>query len=320
MVNIDLHCHLDGSLSVSCISELLGRPVAAEELQAGWDCPSLAQYLQKFDLPLEGLQTREGLYRAGLDFMKSSAQQHLDYVEVRFAPLLSIQSGLNCRQVIESLLSGLEKGKEQYGIDYGVITCVMRHHPQETSRKMLLTAREYLGCGVCGADLAGDEASFGMAQFVELFSWVKRMHIPFTIHAGECGYAENIKEAVLCGAQRIGHGIAMRKRKDIQELCRERRIGIEMCPISNIQTKAIADVSEYPMRKFLDSGLLVTMNTDNRTVSQTTLDQEWDFVKNYADICENDRKKMTEYAIETAFASDDVKHRLWKRMGRSTTL
>ena len=312
MARIDLHCHLDGSLSKHCIETLVGRSVDLEELQVDMDCKSLAEYLKKFDLPLEGLQTEQGLYMAGLDFMKSSAEQKLDYVEVRFAPLLSVHDGLSCRSVIEQVLLGLEEGKKRYGVEYGVIVCAMRHHLEEENRKMIRCAREFLGEGVCGVDLAGNEAAFPMTLFRNLFEQVKQWEMPFTIHAGECGNADNIKDAILCGARRIGHGIAMRTRRDIMDLCKEKRIGIEMCPISNLQTKAISDIKSYPMREFLDHRLLVTLNTDNRTVSQTSLEKEIAFVKAFADITEDDIRIMSQNAIEIAFASDDVKHKLWK--------
>ena len=138
------------------------------------------------------------------------------------------------------------------------------------------------------------------------------MDMPFTIHAGECGNAENIRQSILCGAKRIGHGIAMRNCEDVINLCKEMRVGVEMCPISNLQTKAIANVKDYPMKEFLEKNLLVTINTDNRTVSQTTLDKEIQFVKTYGKITDADVQKMNQNAIEIAFASDDVKHRLWK--------
>ncbi len=312
MIRLDLHCHLDGSLSRSCIEELLGRTVTIEELQADIDCKSLAEYLTKFDLPLEGLQTAHGLSAAGYDFIKNSAEQKLDYVEVRFAPLLSCHEELTCRTVIESVLKGLEEGKKRFGVEYGVITCGMRHHTEEENLQMFRVAREFLGTGVCGADLAGNEAAFPMRLFCNLFEQVNRMEMPFTIHAGECGDAENIREAVLAGARRIGHGIAMAGREDIIQLCRENRIGIEMCPISNLQTKAVSDIKYYPMREFLDKNLLVTLNTDNRTVSQTTLDREIEFVKSFAQVTDDDIRKMGRNAIEISFASDDVKHKLWK--------
>ncbi|MEE1031112.1 MAG: adenosine deaminase [Ruminococcus sp.] len=314
MPRIELHCHLDGSLTQSYIENMLGRSVTQQELQVDPDCRNLAEYLGKFDLPLLCLQDEKGLYQAGYDFIRHMAAEQMDYVEVRFAPLLSCEKGLSCHQVIESLLSGLERGRKETGVEYGVIVCAMRHHSVEENWRMLKIAREYWGKGVCAADLAGNEAAFPMSQFTELFCRVKDMGMPFTIHAGECGDAENIRQAVLSGASRIGHGIAMRGHADIQQLCKERSIGIEMCPISNLQTKAVESPAQYPMREFLDNGLLVTLNTDNRTVSGTSLDKEIMFVKETYGICEGEIVGMMRNAVEVSFADADVKKKLMEKL------
>ena len=143
-----------------------------------------------------------------------------------------------------------DQGKTEFGIDYGVIVCAMRHESEGANRRMLKAAREFLGNGVCAADLAGNEAAFPMSLFMELFGEVRRLEMPFTIHAGECGSVQNILDAVQCGASRIGHGIALRGQKEAIAFCRDRQIGIEMCPLSNMQTKAVKDPAEYPIQDF----------------------------------------------------------------------
>ncbi len=313
MPRLDLHCHLDGSLSRSFFEKTLGRKVELAELQVEPDCRNLAEYLAKFALPFEGIQSAENLKFAGYDFMKSAKADALDYVEVRFAPVSSCMEGLDVRTVIESVLEGIRRGEEEFGVACGVIVCAMRNHSEEQNRDMLRAAREFLGEGVCAADLAGDEASYPMRQFAELFREVKRMGMPFTLHAGECGDAENIAEAVECGASRIGHGVAMSGRADVMGLCRDRHIGIEMCPTSNIQTRAVADFSVYPMREFLDNGLLVTLNTDNRTISGTTLEREIQTVRERCGITDEDVARMMKNAVEVSFAPDEVKHELLGR-------
>lgn len=145
MPRIELHCHLDGSLTQSYIENMLGRSVTQQELQVDPDCRNLAEYLGKFDLPLLCLQDEKGLYQAGYDFIRHMAAEQMDYVEVRFAPLLSCEKGLSCHQVIESLLSGLERGRKETGVEYGVIVCAMRHHSVEENWRMLKIAREYWG-------------------------------------------------------------------------------------------------------------------------------------------------------------------------------
>lgn len=310
----ELHCHLDGSLSREWIEKRLGRQVPVHCLQVEKNCRNLAQYLEKFTLPLQCLQDEQGLAEAGYDFIRTVSQERVQYVEVRFAPMLSVHEGLSCRNVITAVLEGLEKGRRQFGTDYNVIVCAMRGHTAEQNLSMLKTAREFLGAGVCAADLAGDEAAWPMKEFLDLFREVKKMELPFTIHAGECGSPDNIRDAVEAGASRIGHGIAMRGQKELQELCRSKRIGIEMCPVSNLQTKAVNSPDEYPMREFLDAGLLVTVNTDNRTVSGSTLSGELAFVQETYGISDREIVQMLRNAVEVSFAEDGVKDRLLAQM------
>ncbi len=311
---IELHCHLDGSLSRDFVEKRLGRPVREEELGVSDDCKSLAEYLEKFDLPGRCIMDEEGLEEAAYDVLRSMRQENVCYGEIRFAPLLSETDSMSCRQVIEATLRGLEKGKEEFGIEYGLITCAMRHHSIEENRRMLKVARDYLGQGVCGADLAGAEAPFPMSGFMDLFSEVKAMGMPFTIHAGECGDPKNIIDSVAVGAARVGHGIAMRGHKDLIRSMADKKIGVEMCPISNLQTKAVETMEDYPIREFLDAGVLVTVNTDNRTVSNTTLVKELEFIQKQYGVRDEEVLLLMKNAVDAAFADDAVKERLYRKL------
>ena len=239
MPKVELHCHLDGSLSRSFISQELGREVDPTELQVAYGCRSLKEYLEKFDLPVQCLQSEKSMRKAGYDFIRSVAAENMKYVEVRFAPLFSAHEGFSTEQVIEALLNGLEDGRKDFGTESNIIVCAMRHQSEEDNLAMFRAARNFLGEGVCCGDLAGDEAAWPMKNFVYLFEEAKQLGLPFVIHAGECGSAENIREAVECGARRIGHGIAMKGHPDIIKLVKDTRTGVEMCPISNLQTKAV---------------------------------------------------------------------------------
>ncbi len=309
---IDLHCHLDGSLPLAVMEQILGRKIFPAEVQAGEQCRNLSEYLEKFKLPIQCIQTEEGLKKAAEAFLLQLTEENVRYVEVRFAPLTSVHEGLDCRRVLEAVLEGLENARKQCGIFYNVIACAMRHHPQEQSLEMFRVCREFLGEGLCAVDLAGDEASYPMKDFRGLFEQAKKLELPFTIHAGECQNAENVMEAVECGAKRIGHGIALKGHPDYQKLCAERSIGIELCPVSNLQTRAVRTLQEYPVREFLDSGLLVTLNTDNRTVSNTRLTSEMKLVQKYFSITDEELKIIERNALEAAFADDSVKQELWK--------
>ena len=311
---VELHCHLDGSLSREFIERRLNRKVSQSELSVSDDCRSLNEYLEKFDLPGKCIMDEEGLSEAGYDVLKSMKQENVCYAEIRFAPLLSETEDMNCAKVIEALLAGLEKGKKDFGIEYGVITCAMRHHSEEENRRMIRTAREYLGYGVCAADLAGAEALYPMSEFMELFQETKKLGMPFTLHAGECGSVQNILNSVEAGAGRIGHGIAMRGHREVQKELQRKGIGIEMCPVSNLQTKAVESTKDYPMREFLDNGLKVTVNTDNRTVSNTTLTKELAFIQKTYGITDEESCLMMKNAVDVAFADDAVKERILKRL------
>ncbi len=277
--NIDLHCHLDGSLPLNIIEEILERPVDISELQVPHNCESLAEYLECFQLPLECMQTEEHLEQISYHFMKSLVADHVSYIEVRFAPMLSTLKGLTCKQVLDAVIRGLEKGKESYGIDFKIILCTMRHHSHFQNLEIIKLAQDYIASYVCAVDLAGNEAAFPMNRFRNLFFEASIRGIPFTIHAGECGSVENVIEAVELGARRIGHGIALSGHKEAIDLCKEKGVVLEMCPISNMQTKSVSDIKKYPLREFLEEGLLVTINTDNRMVSGTSLAQEYAFIQ-----------------------------------------
>lgn len=314
MPKIDLHCHLDGSMTQKGIEKILEREVGISELQVSSECRSLAEYLEKFDLPLECIQTPEGLKESSKEFLLNLQGDNVKYVEVRFAPQLSTTRGMNCTTVMEAVLEGLKAAKEQCGIYYQVIACMMRHHSEETNLSMLKECREFLGEGLCAVDLAGDEAGFPTRNFYELFQCAKKLDYPFTIHAGECGSVQSILDAVEMGAKRIGHGIAMKGIPEVQKELAKKHIGVEMCPISNYQTKALRPGEVYPIREFANAGVPVTVNTDNRTVSNTSLGKEMKFLWEQFGISVEELYQYQKNALEAAFCDELMKHEVWKSL------
>lgn len=324
-MRVELHCHLDGSLNINFVDRMLRRQgiiierkELEEKLKVRPDCTSLTEYLKKFDLPLLCLQTKEGLEQAAYELVMDAAKDGVAYIEVRFAPMLSTDKGLNCAEVIESVVRGLKKSERESGTYAFAIVCAMRHHSLEQNLEMLRAAKPFVGKGVCALDLAGDESAFPTILFRELFVQAKEWGIPFTIHSGECGSVDNIREAIELGAKRLGHGIALEKSPELRRVCKEKGIGIEMCPTSNLQTKAVDNLQSYPLKQFLEEGLLVSVHTDNRTVSGTTMEQEEKLVKERLQISDEMWLQCTKNAIQTAFASDEIKERLmeellWKR-------
>ncbi len=306
----ELHCHLDGSLSLSTLQKLLGRTdLTIDDVQAPVRCRDLAQYLEKFDLPLQGLQTAENLQIAAHDLVLDMHSENVVYAEIRFAPLLHTQQGLSPEAVIENLLIGIRQAeKETAGaIKAHLIVCAMQHHSPEDNMRALRAALAYRssagqpGAGVCALDLAGNEALHPIRHFSDLFAAARRENLPFTIHAGECGSPQNVKEAADLGARRVGHGIALMKDEALLRELARTGLGVEMCPTSNLQTAAIARFEDYPLRRFEQSGLRVSVNTDNRTVSGTTLTQQLQLIYDaYQD--EELIKRLIENSFATAFA------------------
>lgn len=311
---VELHCHLDGSLSPQFIQARLGRFVPESELSVSNECESLHEYLEKFALPGMCLTDESGLAGAGYDVLSSMSKENIKYAEIRFSPLLHVTEQMNTEKVIAAVLDGLKKGAKEFGIDFNVIICAMRHFSEKDNYEMLKTAHGFLGDGVCAADLAGAEATYPMSEFKELFHKVRKSGMPFTIHAGECGSVKNILDAVEAGASRIGHGIAMAGHPDVQTLLRNKRIGVEMCPMSNLQTKAVKSKEEYPIKEFLKAGILVTLNTDNRTVSNTTLSKEFEMVQKNYEISDEDILLIRKNAIDVSFADDSIKHKLFSEL------
>lgn len=316
---IELHCHLDGSMGLDVLQKLLiedgiqmSEAELREKIEAPDDCQSLAEYLDKFTLPINLLQTGHGLEETAYNLAKTAAAENVKYIEVRFAPTSHMSKGLRVQDEIESIQKGLLKAQKESGIYSGILVCAMRHLDMETNIAMLRAAREMYGAGVVGCDIAGDEKPHTNMEYKAYFDEAKRLGMPFTIHSGECGNADNVAEAVELGAKRVGHGIAMYNRPDIIRLCSDRKIGVEMCPVSNIQTKAVKDFSAYPFEAFYKAHIPVSINTDNRTVSNTSCTKEWETLSQIYDFTEDDVERIYRDSVEVSFASDDIKDKLFR--------
>lgn len=284
MPKIDLHCHLDGSLPTSTIRRLakkagISLPEDSTEfmnqITVSQSCTSLVEYLSRFHLPISCLQSAENLFDASHDLLAEVSKENVIYIEVRFAPTLSVHGNLTLDRVIDSVLQGLELGKKQFGVAYGVILCALRHQPYEINGPLLSAADKFRDRGVVALDLAGNEKTFPAENHRALFEKAVSKGIPFTIHAGEADGPSSVWAALSLGAKRIGHGIAMKHDPNLLAFCRDNNIGIELCPVSNLQTKAAAGWEDYPFQMFMKKGLSITINTDNRTVSNTTLTREF---------------------------------------------
>ena len=281
----DLHVHLDGSLRLETILELAAEQrvtIPADNVESlrqaigcGNDFGSLVEYLRGFDITLTVMQTEEALERIAFELAEDAHQENVRYMEVRYSPMLHTRRGLKLTKVVEAVLAGLRRARETTGIKANVILCGIRNISPESSYQMAELAVAYKGRGVVGFDLAGAEADFPAKHHRQAFQLVRDNNINCTIHAGEAYGPESIAQAIhVCGAHRIGHGCRLREDGDLLHYVNDHRIPLECCPSSNVQTGAVRDLATHPLKLYFDLGLRVTINTDNRLITDTTVSKE----------------------------------------------
>ena len=309
---IDLHLHFDGSLPVKSVWEQAKKQginlqaSSIEELREMMVCPancqSLNEYLEKFDIPLSVLQTKEGIKECMEDLIAELISEGMIYAEIRFAPQLHLLKDLNQEEVVRAAIDGVESATAGQNIKVQLILCCMRGADNEdANRKTVEMAAKYLGHGVCACDLAGAEALFKTENFADLFAYAAELGVPYTIHAGEADGPDSIKAALRFGAKRLGHGVrAVEDAALVTELMEE-EVTLECYPISNIQTKAVASIEVHPIKELLYRGLKVTVNTDNRTVSQTTIAKEIQFLRDNLGLTVEEERQLYLNAAESAF-------------------
>ncbi len=325
---IDLHLHFDGSVPVETVIKLAGKqgielPANNEEelapyLQAPVDCRDLNDYLSRFDLPLKVLQTREALAHAMEDVVEELYEEGLLYAEIRFAPQFHTERGLTQRQVVDAVLEGMDQGLKKQktpGLETRLILCCMRGADnEEANLETIRIGSELIGKSrVAAVDLAGAEGIYPTEDFAPLFALAREKGIPYTIHAGEADGPESVKAAIRMGTRRIGHGVrAVEDAGTVEEVI-EKGITLECCLTSNIQTRAFLSPREHPLLDLLRRGVKVTVNTDNKTVSNTTIDREFRILRECG-MTEAERRQMLLNSVQAAFLSPEEKEKLADRI------
>lgn len=317
---IELHCHLDASVRVSTVAEL-GRKLGLDlpsplepALIAPKVCLDLADYLVRIDLALEVMQHREHLIRISREIVEDLAADGTIYGEIRFAPQLHLRNGLRMREVLDAVHEGLKQGEQQTGMKTGLIVCCLRHESSGRSleiAKLAVNNRDK----VCALDLAGDEARYIGAPHAEAFAFAKREGLRRTVHAGEAAGHESIREALdVLGAERIGHGVRITESSELQERAKASRLPLEMCPLSNVQTRSANSLSEHPIDSLFRKGLRVTVNTDCRTVSFTSLTKEFERLENTFHWGAAEFHQCQRNSAEAAFVTEEVRAGLLRQL------
>lgn len=311
MPKVELHLHLDGSVNLDLASKLSNLPLEMikEKMIAQDKCQDLTEYLTKFDFPISLMQTKENLFKVAKSLVQDLEKDNVIYAEIRFAPMQHIKKGLSLDDVILSILDGLKSAK----VKTNLILCLMRNHDYETNLKVINLAQKYLNKGVCAIDLAGDEIKYDINNFQKLFETAKEKHLPFTIHAGETSSSEAVITAINYGAKRIGHGIKTINDKKTINLIKQKDILLELCPTSNIQTNVIDIYQNHPILKLYKENVPISINTDNRTVSNISLTEEYIKLYKTFNFTLDDFKQMNIMAINHAFITKEEKEDILKK-------
>jgi adenosine deaminase len=317
-----LHEHLDGVLRPGTIIDL-AKDVGYTELpkrsaeqlgqwfHQGANQGSLAKYLEGFNHTIGVMQTEEALERIAYEQAEDLSRDGVVYYETRFAPLFHTKRGLTHQQVVAAVLKGMDRGKKDFGLQSGLIICAMRN--MNVSLEMAELAVDFRARGVVGFDLAGEEGGFPPKKHVDAFHYIQRENFNITIHAGEGFGKESIWQAIqYCGAHRIGHGtrliedIAVADGRavrlgDLAQYVLDKRIPLEICLISNVHTGAAPILEQHPFKILYQERFRVTLNTDNRLMSDTSMTKEFEAAANTFGLTIDDFEKITINAMKSAF-------------------
>ncbi|HEX9437062.1 MAG TPA: adenosine deaminase [Candidatus Limnocylindria bacterium] len=321
-----LHDHLDGGLRPATIVELArdqnygGLPTTDAGELARWfhasaASGSLSLYLRGFAHTIAVMQSVDAIERVAYECGEDLAQDGVVYAEIRYAPVFSTQRGLNLEQVVDAVARGFSRAEQRYAITLRQIICAMRDRTD--SLEMAELAVAFRECGVVGFDIAGEEAGHPPKAHLEAFQLCRRENFSITIHAGEAFGPPSIWQAIqYCGAHRIGHGVRLIEDMAIADgrvvklgplaaFIRDKRIPLELCPSSNVDTGAVPSLEEHPIRQFMEQRFRVTVNTDNRLMSDVTLSEEFRRLSRAFALSLDDIEKLTLNAMKSAFVGYD---------------
>ncbi|HHO6255957.1 TPA: adenosine deaminase, partial [Staphylococcus aureus] len=306
---IELHCHLDGSVSheflkkQSC-NQNIG--IDFKKVTVGRHCKNLSQYLKSFDEILKVMQTESSLVDSVIDVVKQADKDGVKYIEIRFAPKLHTQKDLSILEVLCAVCQGVEIAENKYGVITRLIVCGMKHHSDEQNIEIfehIVKSKEAKKV-IVGVDLAGGEEDNSTEKHKEAITFARNNNLNITLHAGECGCIKNVHDSVRLGAKRIGHGVALFKDENEIKNFSKRNVLLEICPNSNLQTKAIENINELDLSLLQKYNVPYLINTDNRTVTGTTLIEEYELLLENSLISLEEIKRINKNAVSFSFISE----------------
>ena len=320
----ELHVHLDGSLRPETMIELAeryGKPLPADQPEAlreymhVKDARNLVEYLERFEVTLSVMQTAEALERIAYELAEDLAAENVRYAEIRYSPILNTREGLPLTEAVDAPLRGLRRAEDEFGIQTGLIICGIRNMEPATSRDLADLTVAYKGRGVVAFDLAGAEYNYPAKKHKDAFFTVINKNMAATIHAGEAYGAESIHQALhYCKAHRIGHGTRLFEDPDLMQYVKDFRIPIEICLTSNVQTRAVPSFDEHPLRLYYDEGIVVSLNTDNRLMSATTVTEEYWRAHQYLGFTWEELVEVATMGFQSAFLHWEKKQALLEKI------
>jgi len=319
----ELHCHLDGSMRLDTMLDLARTQGKREvlpadsvdglraELRNVEDSDTLEAYLDWFQYTVALLQTEEALHRAAYELAVDNATENVRYLEVRYSPILHIEEGLSVQAVNDAVLDGLRHAEEDLDLTVSLIICGLRDRPESTSVRLAELAVDYKHRGVVAFDLAGGEAGNPAKSHIHAFYHARDSLLNLTIHAGEAWGPDSIRQALFyCGAHRIGHGISLREDPELVQYFADHRIPLEICPSSNVHTMSVPSLDAHPIGTYVQAGVPVTVNTDNRLFSRTSMTKELWKVYQHCDLDASDLREIALNGFRYAFLPHQQKQSL----------
>lgn len=323
---VDLHCHLDGSVRPETIVELakerqIELPYQDLEHMVSYlhcdDATSLEDYLKRFDTTLAVMQDPISVERVTYELCEDAHKENIRWLEIRYSPILHTHGSMNTMDNLEAVIRGMKKAESDFGIMGGVIVCGMRSFDPKISLELAELAVAYKNRGVIGFDLAGPEENYPAKDHEAAFRLVLKNNINITIHAGEAYGPQSIHQAVhYCGAHRIGHGTHLPEDGGLMNYINDHRICLEICLTSNLQTKSVPSIDRHPFKFFRDYGLRLSLNTDNRLMSNTTVTDELYLAYKSFNLTLDDVKSLIIDGFKSAF----MHHRERKEMVKDVAI
>lgn len=317
---VDIHLHLDGAISPESAKQLaeaqgITIPESEEELlsllRVTEKCGDLREFLEKFSFPCLLLQTAPGVQMAVRNLLNELEAQGVMYAEVRFSPQKCTDMGITQEEAVRAAIDGMREAN----IDANLILCCMRgdgNHAENVETIRL--AEKYLGRGVAAVDLAGSEAQYPNADYADVFALAAQKGIPYTIHAGEAAGPESVWKALEMGAQRIGHGVRAVEDAALLRELQESQIPLGLCPTSNLFTAVYPDIREWPLRRLMEAGVCITINTDDPAIEGTTIKEEYQKLIDAFGIGKEEVKTFLKNTVNASFTDDALKQKLLRRI------